>query len=278
MIINMKMKTSTKIILYSLVVLFMLLLMFPFVWMMLTSFKTPAEIMQIPPGLLPDNFTFDNYRTVFERQPFLRFIINSLVISITSCLLSILITSMAGYGFSKFYFKGKEVMFFLILCFLIVPFQSIVVPLYSWIVRFGLIDTYLGISLPLLVSAFGVFLMRQGMDTVPNEIIEAARIDGCHEFHLFLTIVMPITKPFIATQAIIKFMWSWNEFFWPLVITNREEMKVVTVGLQSFTNMYFVVHNLISAAAVLSVLPMAVMFIFFQRGIVRAIAMSGIKG
>ena len=153
-----------------------------------------------------------------------------------------------------------------------------VVPLFQWAVKFHLADTYTGLVLPLLVSSFGVFLMRQGMDVVPIELIEAARIDGSSEFHTFYKIVMPQVKTFIATQAIIKFMWSWNEFFWPLVITNRVDMKVVTVGLQSFTNMYFVEYHLITAAAVLSVIPMVIMFAIFQRGIVRAVAMSGLKG
>jgi ABC-type glycerol-3-phosphate transport system permease component len=277
MSVKIKLPVSKGIYLIS--IMLIILLIFPIVWMFLTSFKTPAEIQLIPPSFFPDRMdNLENYREVLRRQPFFRFIFNSLTISTASCLVSILITSMAGYGFSKFSFKGKEFFFFGILCFLIVPFQAVVVPLYQWITKFHLIDTYLGLSLPLLVSAFGVFLMRQGMDTVPNELIEAARIDGCREFPLFAIIVFPMVKSFVATQAIIKFMWTWNEFLWPLVVSNKVEMKVVTVGLQSFTNMYFTEYHLITAAAIFSVLPMAIMFIIFQRGIVRAISMSGLKG
>jgi len=169
-------------------------------------------------------------------------------------------------------------MFFIILSFLIVPFQSIVVPLYKWVNRFGLLDTYLGIALPLLVSAFGVFLMRQAMDTIPNDLIDAAQIDGCGHFMTFLKIVFPNVKTFVATQAIIKFLWSWNEFYWPLVITNKPNMKVITLGIQSFTSMYYTEHNLVMAVSVMSVLPMAIMFAIFQKGIVRAVSMSGLKG
>lgn len=272
-------RTRTNIILAILAISLAAMLVFPVFWMVLTSFKTAAEIQRIPPKIFPDSMRyFSNYREVLQRQPFFRFIGNSLLISIASCLISIVITSMAGYGFSKFEFKGKEVLFFSILCFLIVPFQAVVVPLYQWVARLRLIDTYVGLSLPLVVSAFGVFLMRQGMDVVPRDLIEAARIDGCKEFPLFIMIVMPMVKAFIATQAIIKFMWTWNEFLWPLVVTNRVEMKVVTVGLQCFTNMYFTEYHLITAAAVFSILPMAAMFLLFQRGIVRAISMSGLKG
>jgi len=142
----------------------------------------------------------------------------------------------------------------------------------------GLYDTRLAIAIPYFGSAFGVFLMRQGMDTIPNTLIEAAHIDGSGEFHTFITIVFPNVKAFVATQAIIKFLWSWNEFYWPMVITNRPEMKVITNGIQAFTSMYYTEYNLIMAVAVMSIVPMVLMFAIFQKGIVQAIAMSGIKG
>lgn len=274
----MPMKKNSKILMYAVTVLLVLMFLFPLIWMLLTSFKSAEEILRIPPSILPDSFNLKNYADALAKQPIFRFLLNSLIISLGSAAFSVLITAMAGYGFSKFKFRGKEAMFFLILSFLIVPFQSIVVPLYKWITKFGLTDTYLGIALPLLVSAFGVFLMRQAMDTIPNDLIEAARIDGCGEFKTFLLIVFPNVKTFVATQAIIKFLWSWNEFYWPLVITNKPEMKVITVGIQSFTSMYYTEYNLVMAAAVLSILPMAIMFAIFQKGIVRAVSMSGVKG
>ena len=269
---------KSKALMYILTTLLVLLFLFPLIWMLLTSFKSAEEILRVPPTILPDQFNLKNYADALAKQPIFRFLFNSLVVSLGSAAFSVLITAMAGYGFSKFNFRGKEAMFFLILSFLIVPFQSIVVPLYKWITKFGLTDTYLGIALPLLVSAFGVFLMRQAMDTIPNDLIEAARIDGCGEFKTFLLIVLPNLKTFVATQAIIKFLWSWNEFYWPLVITNKPEMKVITVGIQSFTSMYYTEYNLVMAAAVLSILPMAIMFAIFQKGIVRAVSMSGVKG
>ena len=269
---------KSKALMYILTTLLVLFFLFPLIWMLLTSFKSAEEILRVPPTILPDQFNLKNYADALAKQPIFRFLFNSLVVSLGSAAFSVLITAMAGYGFSKFNFRGKEAMFFLILSFLIVPFQSIVVPLYKWITKFGLTDTYLGIALPLLVSAFGVFLMRQAMDTIPNDLIEAARIDGCGEFKTFLLIVLPNVKTFVATQAIIKFLWSWNEFYWPLVITNKPEMKVITVGIQSFTSMYYTEYNLVMAAAVLSILPMAIMFAIFQKGIVRAVSMSGVKG
>lgn len=274
----MKKRSVGTVVMCVIAIILIALFLFPLIWMLLTSFKSAEEILRVPPTILPDSFNLNNYRDALQRQPVFKFIFNSLVVSLGSCLFSILITAMAGYGFSKFKFCGKEAMFFMILSFLIVPFQSIVVPLYKWVTKFGLIDTYVGIMLPLLVSAFGVFLMRQGMDTIPTALIEAARIDGSGEFRTFISIVFPNVKAFIATQAIIKFLWSWNEFYWPMVITNRPEMKVITNGIQAFTSMYYTEYNLVMAVAVMSILPMALMFAIFQKGIVRAIAMSGIKG
>ena len=275
--IMIRKKTSIMLILPTLLLVF--LLVFPILWMYMTSFKTPAEIQKIPVTILPSDIkNFANYVEVLTTHPFIRYIANSLIVSSFSCLVSILVTSMAGYGFSKYKFPGKEFFFFLILCFLTVPFQAVVVPLFQWINMFNLNDTYLGIALPLLVSSFGVFLMRQGADMVPSEIIEAARIDGSSELNTFFQIVFPLIKPFVATQAIIKFMWSWNEFFWPLVITNGEKMKVVTVGLQSYKNDYFIQYNLLTAASLLSIIPMIVMFSIFQKGIIQSAAMSGLKG
>jgi multiple sugar transport system permease protein len=274
----MSRKKLTRILMYIAAMLFVAIFLFPMIWMLLTSSKSAEEILRVPPTILPDSLSLDNYKEALKRQPIFLFLFNSLLISLTSAAFSVLITAMAGYGFSKFKFFGKELMFFIILSFLIVPFQSIVVPLFKWVTRFGLIDTYLGVILPLLVSAFGVFLMRQAMDTIPNDLIDAAMIDGCGHFMTFLKIVFPNVKTFIATQAIIKFLWSWNEFYWPLVITNKPSMKVITLGIQSFTSMYYTEHNLVMAVAVMSVLPMAIMFAIFQKGIVRAVSMSGLKG
>jgi len=273
-----KQKPIWKIVIYFFTILMIFLFLFPLVWMLLTSFKSAEEILRVPPTIFPDSLNLNNYQEALQRQPVFRFIFNSLLISTISCLFSVMVTAMAGYGFSKFQFPGKEILFFIILSFLIVPFQSIVVPLYKWVAKFRLTDTYTGIVLPLLVSAFGVFLMRQGMDTIPNTLIEAAHIDGSGEFHTFITIVFPNVKAFVATQAIIKFLWSWNEFYWPMVITNRPEMKVITNGIQAFTSMYYTEYNLIMAVAVMSIVPMVLMFAIFQKGIVQAIAMSGIKG
>lgn len=252
---------------------------FPFFWMAVTSLKTVPEIQRVPLQVMPDHWThLDNYREVFARQPFGRFLLNSALIASVSAVSSLIVSSLAGYGFAKFRFPGRDLIFFAIIGILMVPFQSVVVPLYLWVSRLGLIDTYLGILAPDLVSVFGVFLMRQSIQMVPSDYIDAARIDGSSELGIFWRVILPAVRPALATLLIIKFMWTWNELFWPLVVINSPTMKVVTMGLVSFTNIYFIEYNLVTAAAVLSILPILAVFVICQRWVVQAVVMSGLKG
>lgn len=256
-----------------------LVVFFPFFWMAVTSLKTAPEIQRLPLQILPDRWlNLDNYRQVFQRQPFGRFLLNSALVASVSAVSSLVFSALAGYGFAKFRFPGHSVLFFAVIGILMVPFQSVVVPLYLWTNRLGLLDSYLGILAPDLVSVFGVFLMRQAIEVVPGDYLDAARIDGCGEFGIFWRVILPTVKPALATLVIIKFMWTWNEFFWPLVVVNSEAMKVVTMGLMSFSNIYFIEYNLLTAAAVLSILPILVIFLTLQRWIVRGVVLSGLKG
>ena len=252
---------------------------FPFFWMAVTSLKTVPEIQRVPLQVAPDHWSnLANYGEVFRRQPFGRFLLNSALVASISAVSSLVVSSLAGYGFAKFRFPGREVLFFAIIGILMVPFQSVVVPLYLWVNALGLLDTYPGILAPDLVSVFGVFLMRQAIEVVPDDYIEAARIDGSSELGIFWRVVVPAVAPAMATLVIIKFMWTWNELFWPLVVVNSPTMKVVTLGLVSFTNMYFIEYNLVTAAAVVSILPILTIFLVCQRWVVRAVVLSGLKG
>jgi len=256
-----------------------ILVFFPFFWMAVTSLKTAPEIQRVPLQVAPDNWlNFDNYVEVFKRQPFLRFLFNSALVAVIAAVSSVVVSSLAGFGFAKYRFPGRDVFFLAIIGILMVPFQSVVVPLYVWINELGLLDTYAGIVAPDLVSVFGVFLMRQAIEVIPDDYIDAARMDGASDLRIFFSVVLPSVKPAIATLLIIKFLWSWNEFFWPMVVTTSPEMKVVTIGLMSFTNMYFIEYNLLTAAAVLSVLPILLIFVLLQRWVVQAVVMSGLKG
>jgi len=256
-----------------------IIVFFPFFWMAVTSLKTAPEIQRVPLEIAPDHWlNFNNYVEVFERQPFLRYLLNSAIVASVAAVSSVVVSSLAGFGFAKYRFPGRDVFFLAIIGILMVPFQSVVVPLYQWVSRLDLLDTYLGILAPDLVSVFGVFLMRQSIEVVPSDYIDAARIDGASELGIFWRIVVPSVKPALATLVIVKFMWTWNELFWPLVVVNSPAMKVVTLGLLSFTNMYFIEYNLVTAAAVLSVLPILIVFLVCQKWVVRGVVMSGLKG
>jgi multiple sugar transport system permease protein len=252
---------------------------FPFFWMAVTSLKTAPEIQRVPLQIAPDDWlNFRNYAEVFKREPFLRYLLNSAIVAGVAAVSSVIVSSLAGFGFAKYRFPGRDFLFLAIVGIMMVPFQSVVVPLYQWMNWLGLLDTYAGIVAPDLVSVFGVFLMRQAIETIPNDYLDAARIDGCSEFRIFFSLILPSVKPAMATLLIIKFMWSWNEFFWPMVVTSSPQMKVVTMGLMSFTNMYFIEYNLATAAAVISILPILLIFVTLQKWVVQAVVMSGLKG
>jgi multiple sugar transport system permease protein len=256
-----------------------IMIFFPFFWMAITSLKTGPEIQRVPLQIAPDHWlNLANYVEVFRREPFMRYLLNSAIVASVAAVSSLVVSSLAGFGFAKYHFPGRDFFFLAVVGILMVPFQSVVVPLYIWINDLGLLDTYAGIVAPDLVSVFGVFLMRQAIEMIPNDYIDAARIDGCSELRIFWSVILPSVTPAIATLLIIKFMWSWNEFFWPIVVISSPQMKVATMGLMSFTNMYFIEYNLLTAAAVISILPILLIFVTLQRWVVQAVVMSGLKG
>jgi len=256
-----------------------IVIFFPFFWMAITSLKTAPEIQRVPLQIAPDQwFNLANYFEVVKREPFMRYLLNSAIVASIAAVSSLVVSSLAGFGFAKYRFPGRDAFFLAVIGIMMVPFQSVVVPLYNWINHLGLLDTYAGIVAPDLVSVFGVFLMRQAIETIPDDYIDAARIDGCSELRIFFSVILPSVKPAMATLLIIKFMWSWNEFFWPMVVISSPQMKVVTMGMMSFTNMYFIEYNLLTAAAVISILPILFIFVTLQRWVVQAVVMNGLKG
>jgi multiple sugar transport system permease protein len=253
---------------------------FPFFWMAVTSLKTVPEIQRVPLQVLPDRWgNLDNYREVFARQPFARFLLNSALVASVSAVSSLIVSSLAGYGFAKFRFPGRNLLFFSIIGILMVPFQSVVVPLYLWVSRLGLLDTYLGILAPDLVSVFGVFLMRQSIEVVPTDYVDAARIDGAGEFGIFWRIILPLVTPALVTAAIFSFYFTWGDFLHPLIYLNDPRLYTVSVALRTFADPSTVTNwGAIFAMSTLSLIPVFVVFIFFQRYLIEGISTSGLKG
>jgi len=267
-----------RAVFYILLVLGVALLFIPIFWTFTTSFKTPPEINIVPPTVFPDSFlNISNYTKVFERLHFGRLLLNNFAMCAVVLAASLLFASMTGYGFAKFRFPLREVFFFAVIGVLMVPFHSVAVPLFVYLERINLVDTFLGLLLPLVISAFGVLLMREGIASIPDDYIDAARIDGCSELRIFWTVVMPMIKPALAALAIIKFMWTWNEFFWPLLVITTPAKAVVTLGISYFTNFHFKEYHLIMAAATLSMLPLFLLFAILRRWMIEALTGTGLK-
>lgn len=254
-----------------------LVIVFPFIWMMLTSFKPEAQIAQYPPKLFPDTWTLENYENVWSRIPFARLLLNSVIFAGGVTLVSLLLDSMAAYALSRLEFPGRDAIFIVILIALMLPFQVMFIPLFVVVHDLGMLDSYSGLIVPRATNAFGIFMLRQFFMTLPRELDEAARIDGASEFGIYWRIILPLSGPALATLAIFHFMYNWNDFLWPLLITSSTEMRTLPAGLALFVGQHVVEYGVVMAGAVLTLLPLLVAFLFAQRYFIQGIAMTGIK-
>jgi multiple sugar transport system permease protein len=254
-----------------------LAIVFPFIWMVFTSFKPEAQIAQYPPKLFPDTWTLENYQNVWSRIPFARLFLNSIVMAGGVTLISLLLDSMAAYALSRLEFPGRDAVFIVILIALMLPFQVMFIPLYVVVHDLGLLDSYSGLIVPRATNAFGIFMLRQFFMTLPKELDEAARIDGASEFGIYWRIILPLSGTALATLAIFHFMYNWNDFLWPLLITSSTEMRTLPAGLALFVGQHVVEYGVVMAGAVLTLLPLLVAFLFAQRYFIQGIAMTGIK-
>ncbi|MBN9346818.1 MAG: carbohydrate ABC transporter permease [Devosia sp.] len=249
---------------------------FPFLWMLLASFKPQREALDFPPTLLPLAPTLEHYVTLFVQLDFGRYLVNTLLVVAIS-FLGLLIMAMAGYGFAKFEFRGRRWMFFLVLATMMIPVQVTMIPTFLILNAMKLTNTLAGIALPTLVSGFNIFLFRQFMSTIPDEMIEAARLDGAGEMRIFVSIIVPLAVPIFAVQAVLTFIAGWNSFLWPLIIANDQKLYTLSVGLSLLNQQLAVNPSLQMAAAALMVVPMFVVFVIFQRHIVQGFTLSGLK-
>jgi multiple sugar transport system permease protein len=256
----------------------LVLLVGPFLWMLLGSFRPDRELKQVPPAWLPQDPTLDNYRNLFERLDFPTYFFNSAVVALVITLGNLVFCSMLGYALAKLEFPGKRLIFVLVLATLMVPGVVTFVPLFVLVSNLGMVNTFPGLIFPFLAGPFGVFLMRQFIQSLPDELIQAARVDGAGEFRIFRSIILPLTKPALATLGILTFLTSWNNFLWPLVVAQSEEKYTLPVALA----IYAIGENrsdygLLMAGSVVIIVPVLVVFLALQRHFVRGIAMTGIK-
>lgn len=249
---------------------------FPFFWMLTTSVKPLGQSRLYPPQVLPTQPTFAAFQHLFEDLDFGRYLFNTVIVVLIS-FVGLLLTAMAGYGFAKFRFRGRGVMFALVLATMMVPVQVTMIPTYLLLNSVKLTNTLIGIALPGLVSAFGIFLFRQFMLTIPDELVEAARLDGAGEARVFAQIVLPLSRPVLAVQAVLTFIAGWNSFLWPLVIANDQDKYTLAVGLSLLNKQLSVNPPLQMAGASLMVVPILIVYAIFSRHVVRGFTMSGLK-
>jgi multiple sugar transport system permease protein len=249
---------------------------FPFVWMFLTSLKTFSDVFQ--PGILPSNPTLENYAQVLERTGFLRWFANSVGVALVTTLSVLFFDSLVGYTLAKMRFPGKEIIFVIILSTVMIPTEMLVIPWYVGALQLGIADSYLAIALPGLISAFGVFLMRGFFEGIPDELFDAARVDGMGEFGLFTRVGLPLVKPALAALGIFTFLGNYNAFLWPLIIIQSAGMRTLPVGIALFSGESGAQWQLIMAASSLAVIPVLLVFVVFQRQIIEGVVLTGVKG
>ncbi|MCK4258216.1 MAG: carbohydrate ABC transporter permease [Halanaerobiales bacterium] len=266
-----------KIFIYLLLTIVGILMMIPFLWMVLGAFKSLKEIMISPPTFIPKEPTFKNFIQVFKKIPFARYYLNTAFVTIIPTIVTVLTAAMAGFGFAKYKFKGAKFLFGMILATMMIPYPVTIVPLYVMAFKAGLINTYTGLIVVGLSSAFGIFLMRQFIMSIPDALLDAARIDGCSEFRIFYNIVLPLCKPAVATLTLFSFTSHWNSYIWPLMIINSEKLRTLSIAIPMFNGQYEQYPNLVYAASLMSLLPIIIIFIFAQRYFVEGINLSGVK-
>lgn len=253
-------------------------MLIPFIWMVSTSLKTPAEAVAMPPVWWPSVLRFENYVRAFQVAPFGRYFLNSVFITTVSTLGELFTTILAAFAFSKMKFYGKNILFTILIATMMVPSELLIIPNYLTLSRFGLINTYSAMIVPYLASVFSVFMLKQNFESVPNELYYAAKVDGSSDFNFLWTIMVPLSKSAIVAVTILKIIGSWNAFMWPLIVTNDRMLRPLPVGLQAFTTEAGTHFELLMAASTIVVAPMIVIYLFLQRYIIMGVSKAGIKG
>ncbi|MGJ8453946.1 carbohydrate ABC transporter permease [Pseudothermotoga sp. U03pept] len=277
----MKRHTKEKLInwiLFCAMIVVAFFMLVPFFWMFSTSLKTVGEVFEYPPRWIPSTPQWENYRKVWTVVPFGRYMLNSLIVSTFITFLHLIVASLSAYAFARLNFPGRDRLFLLYIATLMIPGQVTMIPNFILVKIFGWTDTYIGLILPNVFTAFGVFLLRQFFMTIPKDYEDAARIDGASRFYVYSRIIIPLSIPAVSTLAIFTFVFQWNNLLWPLVVVSKDYMKTITIGLASFQGMYGTSWNLLMAAAVMGVVPSVIAFIVGQKYLIKGITLTGLKG
>lgn len=267
-----------QIVTFMILLILALAAIIPLYWMVVTAIQRPTLAMQFPPEMIPSEPTLDNFRRFFQRPYVWDWTINSIIVAVVVTTLQIFASALAGYTFAKKQFIGSQVLFWLYVGSMMVPDQVTLVPLYLLMSKLGFLDSFRGLVLPGLAGPFGVFLMKQYISTLPSELIDAAKIDGCSEWGIFQKIVLPLSKPGLAVLAIFTFVGQWNSFTWPLIVTSSSAMRTLPVGLALLQEEVPMQFALLMAGATYAAIPMLIVFLLFQRYFLEGVTVGALKG
>ncbi len=272
-------RAINRILVYAILIAGCVVTLFPFLWMLLASFKTANEVLRVPPTFFPQKWTLQSYITIFSdhKVPLARFYINSIFVSFIRVAATLFTSSLAGFIFAKYRFWGKDFAFGVYLAVMMIPFQIVMIPTYLIIARLRLVDSLWGLIIPALVDAFGIYLMRQFIESIPGELMDAARIDGASEFGIYWNIILPNITAGLATLGIFTFMYTWNDYLWPMIVITSNERRTLPLLLTWYNSTHGARYDLSMAASALVLLPILLVYIIFQRHIIKSMAMTGFK-
>jgi alpha-1,4-digalacturonate transport system permease protein len=266
-----------NVVIWSLLVAGACVMLFPLYWMFATAIRPRKELFSGEFNLFPSELVWSNFSEAWGKLPFTQFYINSIVIAVVAVAVTVFINLLAGFTFAKYEFPGRNILFLLLISTLMIPIQVIMVPEFLIVSQLGWVNTYAGVIAPRAAEAFGIFMVRQFMVSIPDELLEAARLDGASEFKIFLRVVLPLSWPVIAVLTIFTFMWRWNDFAWPLVVLQERSTYTVPLGLNLMKGQFFTDWTGIMSMSLVSILPMLLVFIFFQRYFIQGMATTGMK-
>ncbi len=269
---------TTKMIIYILLTGISVIMLVPFAWMLVSSFKMNKDVFTYPIEWWPKQFTTDNYVRIWQEIPLLQYFFNTTKLTVIITMIQLLTSTFAAYAFAKLEFPGKNTLFLAYICTIAMPWQSYMIPQFMIIKKLGLVNTHLSLIILQSFTAFGVFLIRQFYMEIPNEICEAARIDGMSEYGIYAKIMLPLSKPVIATLTIFSFTTVWNDFMGPLIYINSDRLKTIQLGLRSFITEYSSEYSLIMAGSIVALIPILIVFACLQQYFVEGIATTGVKG
>jgi multiple sugar transport system permease protein len=271
------MKNVRTILLYAVLTLIALITLAPLLWMASASFMPTGQASSFPPRFLPKEFTYEHYASLFTRLNLARYLFNSAFLAIAVTAISLVINSMAGYAFAKYRFRGRDALFKLLIASMVIPAQVTMLPLFLMLNKMGVINTYMGVIIPGMAGIFGIFLIRQFALSIPDSLIEAARIDGASDFRIYWSLILPLCRPVLITLAIFTFMGTWNDFLWPLIVMTDDSMYTLPVALANLSLEHVQDTELMMAGSVMTIAPVLILFAAVQKYYIRGIMAGGLK-